>query len=68
MDVKLPRGLRDELDPDPKIIIAIAGMPGAGKTTAAGYLARAGIRTFSMGDAIRDEVRRRGLPPGLESR
>ncbi len=42
-------------------------MPGAGKTTAAGYLSGIGYGVVSMGDVIREEVRRRGLPPGLES-
>ena len=49
------------------LIVGITGMPGAGKTTAAGYLSKVGYGVISMGDVIRDEVRRRGLKPGLES-
>ena len=69
IDVKPPRDLRDEFDPnpDPKVIIMIVGMPGAGKTTAAGYLARAGIRLFPVNEIIKDEIHRRGLTPGFES-
>jgi len=42
-------------------------MPGAGKTTAARHLSGLGYAVLSMGDVIRDEVARRGLPPGIES-
>jgi dephospho-CoA kinase len=49
------------------LIVGITGMPGAGKTTAAGHLARMNYDIVSMGDVIREEVRRRGLKPGLES-
>ncbi len=49
------------------LIVGITGMPGAGKTTTAGFLAKLGYGLVSMGDVIREEVRRRGLRPGLES-
>ena len=43
------------------LIIAITGMPGAGKTTAAEALGMLGLKRVAMGDMIRQETRRRGL-------
>jgi len=42
-------------------IVAITGMPGAGKSTAAEALVKAGWRRVVMGDVIRAETKRRGL-------
>lgn len=44
------------------LIIAITGMPGAGKSTVAGALEQAGLPRIAMGDMIREETTRRGLP------
>src|ERR1035438_1924547 len=44
------------------LIIAITGMPGAGKSTVAGALGGVGLRRIAMGDMIREETSRRGLP------
>ncbi len=44
-------------------IIAITGMPGAGKSTAAQALVAKGWKRVVMGDVIREETRRRGLTP-----
>lgn len=44
-------------------IVAITGMPGAGKSTAAQALVAQGWNGVVMGDAIREETKRRGLPP-----
>ena len=44
------------------LIIAITGMPGAGKTTAAQALEGLGLKRIAMGDMIREETTRRGLP------
>jgi len=49
------------------LIVGVTGMPGAGKTTASRHLSGLGYAVLSMGDVIRDEVARRGLPPGIES-
>jgi len=49
------------------LVVGVTGMPGAGKTTAARHLSGLGYAVISMGDVIRDEVARRGLPPGIES-
>ena len=44
-------------------IVAITGMPGAGKSTAAQALVAAGWKRVVMGDVIRAETERRGLEP-----
>lgn len=44
-------------------IVAVTGMPGAGKSTAAEALAKRGWARVVMGDVIRSETRRRGLEP-----
>ena len=43
-------------------IIAIVGMPGAGKSILAGHFRGAGYPVVHFGDIILDEVKRRGLP------
>ncbi len=43
-------------------IVAITGMPGAGKSTAAQALVAKGWKRVVMGDVIREETKRRGLP------
>ena len=45
------------------LIVAITGMPGAGKSTAAKALEARGFKRIVMGDVIREETRRRGLEP-----
>jgi dephospho-CoA kinase len=45
------------------MIVAITGMPGAGKSTAAKALEGRGFKKVVMGDVIREETRRRGLEP-----
>jgi len=42
-------------------LVAITGMPGAGKSTAAQALASKGWKRVVMGDVIREETKRRGL-------
>jgi dephospho-CoA kinase len=49
------------------LIVAITGMPGAGKSTAAMALEARGFKRIVMGDAIREETRRRGLIPDEET-
>lgn len=43
------------------LIVAVTGMPGAGKSTAAKALESRGWSRIVMGDVIREETRRRGL-------
>lgn len=44
------------------LIICITGMPGAGKTTVAEALKSAGFQIMNMGDVIREEAKRQGIP------
>ncbi|MDG6898589.1 MAG: AAA family ATPase [Nitrososphaerota archaeon] len=44
-------------------LVAITGMPGAGKSTAAQALVARGWKRVVMGDVIREETKRRGLVP-----
>ena len=48
-------------------IVAITGMPGAGKSTAAQALVSLGWTRVVMGDVIRAETRRRGLQPDAKN-
>ncbi len=43
--------------------LLVAGMPGAGKSVVARVARELGIPVFTMGDVVRREVERRGLPP-----
>lgn len=45
-----------------KKIIVIIGLPGSGKDTIAGFLKEKGIPSYGLGDVVREEVRKRGLP------
>jgi dephospho-CoA kinase len=49
------------------LIIAITGMPGAGKSTAAKALEAHGFARIVMGDVIREETRKRGLEPDAKN-
>lgn len=48
-------------------IVAVTGMPGAGKSTATKALVEKGWKRVVMGDVIREETRRRGLSPDAKS-
>lgn len=48
-------------------IVAITGMPGAGKSTAALALVKEGWSRVVMGDVIRAETKRRGLEPDAKN-
>jgi dephospho-CoA kinase len=50
-----------------KKIIGITGMPGSGKGTATEALKKAGYPVVVMGDLIREETEKRGLPPTPEN-
>jgi dephospho-CoA kinase len=45
------------------LIVALTGMPGAGKTTVANYLHDTGIPLLIMGDVIREAAESQGLSP-----
>jgi dephospho-CoA kinase len=42
-------------------VVATVGLPGSGKTEAAGVAEEMGLRRITMGDAVRREIERRGL-------
>lgn len=44
-------------------VIAISGMPGAGKGVAADAARQLGLNVLALGDVIREETERRGLEP-----
>ena len=48
-------------------VIAFVGMPGAGKSEASGVAREMGLPVVVMGDVLRAEVRRQGLPPTDEN-
>ena len=48
--------------PKTSLIVCLTGMPGSGKTTVAEALASDGFQIISMGDVIREEAKRQGLP------
>ncbi len=48
-------------------IIAFVGMPGSGKSEASAVARRLNIPVVSMGDVVREETARRGLPPTDEN-
>jgi dephospho-CoA kinase len=50
-----------------KVVIAISGMPGAGKSMASEAAKRLGLEVLVLGDVIREETRRRGLEPTPEN-
>jgi len=50
-----------------KRVIAISGMPGAGKGVAAEAAKRLGLEVLALGDVIREETERRGLEPTPEN-
>jgi dephospho-CoA kinase len=49
-----------------KRVIAISGMPGAGKGVASDAARRLGLEVLVLGDVIREETERRGLEPTPE--
>ncbi len=51
----------------PKAVVAVAGMPGAGKAAVKIAAETKGYSVVVMGDEIREETRRRGLQPNPEN-
>jgi len=50
-----------------KVVVGVAGMPGAGKATVKRTAEEMGCSVVVMGDEIREETRRRGLEPTPEN-
>jgi len=51
-----------DVDKERRIIVCITGLPGSGKSTVAEALRTLGFEAINLGDAIREEAVRRGLP------
>ncbi|MCD6208666.1 MAG: flagellar hook-basal body complex protein FliE [Thermoproteales archaeon] len=45
-----------------RVVILLAGMPGSGKSIVAEIARKMGFFTFTLGDVVRQEAARRGLP------
>ena len=54
--------VKDKIPTKPKIIVCFTGMPGAGKSTAAKATEEMDFEILNMGDGVREETFRRGLP------
>ncbi len=50
-----------------KTIICFTGMPGSGKSIAAEALKKKGYIVLSIGDAVRNEMRRQGIPINIKT-
>jgi dephospho-CoA kinase len=50
-----------------KVVVGVAGMPGAGKATIKITAENMGYSTVVMGDEVREETKRRGLEPTPEN-
>jgi len=50
-----------------KVVVGVAGMPGAGKAVVARIAKEKGYAVVVMGDEIREETKRRGLEPTPEN-
>lgn len=51
----------------PKLLVALTGMPGSGKSTIAQGLKHKGYQIINMGDAVRAECKRRNVEPSGEN-
>lgn len=50
-----------------KLVVGLAGMPGAGKSVIVNVARSSGYGVVVMGDEVREETRRRGLEPNPEN-
>lgn len=50
-----------------KLAVAVAGMPGSGKSTVAKLFEKAGFKLHSLGDVVRREAARLGVEPTSEN-
>ncbi len=50
-----------------RVLICVTGMPGSGKSVISKTLSKLASRIVSMGDAVREEAKRRGLPTDLKT-
>jgi len=50
-----------------KLVVAVAGMPGSGKSIFVNTAIQAGYEVVVMGDEVREEAKRRNMPPTAEN-
>jgi len=50
-----------------KLIVCLTGMPGAGKSTIANGLKSKGYEIINMGDAVREEAKKRNIEPSSQN-
>jgi dephospho-CoA kinase len=50
-----------------KVVVGLAGMPGAGKSVVVAVAKGSSYRVVVMGDVVREEAKRRGLAPSPEN-
>ena len=58
---------RNDVTMKEKIVVGVAGMPGAGKATVKDIVQKMGYSVVVMGDEIREEAKRRKLKPTPEN-
>jgi len=59
--------MRDSKLKNDKIVVGVVGLPGAGKTTFARIAKEKNFSPIVMGDFVRKEAKKRGLPLSSES-
>ncbi len=57
------RGKSTNMKNNTKFIVCLTGMPGSGKSTVAQALKKKGFGVMTMGDLVRDEVKRKNIEP-----
>jgi len=50
-----------------RLVIGLAGMPGAGKSVVVNVAKESGYGVVVMGDVVREEAKKRGMKPSLEN-
>lgn len=55
--------IKEVLENLSKLIVCLTGMPGAGKSTIANGLKSKGYEIINMGDAVREEAKKRNIEP-----
>lgn len=50
-----------------KLVMTLAGMPGAGKSVVVNVAKEKGYSVIAMGDEVREEAKKRGMPPTPEN-
>jgi dephospho-CoA kinase len=59
--------IKEVLENLSKLIVCLTGMPGAGKSTIANGLKSKGYEIINMGDAVREEAKKRNIEPSSQN-